>query len=159
MSGASGDPCCSGSVTVSATGEMAEKCPECLGEFEFMMVYEGKPVYINAHDETLEYWSSSKDWEVFISSKGLESEVTEVGCPVDVTTWKYGDRYNSVYSNPGADAPVTVTCTPSSTPTPATPTTTTTTPTPTTTTTTTTMTTTTTTTTTTTATTTNTGRI
>ena len=97
---------------MSATGEVAEKCPECLGEFEFDYVYNGKPKYKNAHGEFLRYWSYSKLWEVSISYKELESADTEVECPGDVTTWIYKDRYNSVYSNPGADAPVNVTCTP-----------------------------------------------
>ena len=104
------ESCCNGgSVTVNATGEMAEKCPECLGEFEVSLGTSGKPVYSNKQGELLMYFNNY--WAVFTGRQyeKFESAVTEADCPADVTTWKYY-KYGS-FSNPGTDAPMTVTCT------------------------------------------------
>ena len=90
-----------------ATGEMAEKCPKCLGEFEFKFVSDGKPVYRNENLKYLMYFTSSETWGV---NSGFESAVTEVGCPVDITRWNYHE-YGDAFSNPGSEAPMTVTCT------------------------------------------------
>ena len=87
---------------------MAEKCPECLGVYEFRWVSStsGKPMYKNGNGDYLMYYSS-ETWEVL---SGFKSADTGVGCPVDVTTWNYVWRYENKYSNPGSDAPMTVTC-------------------------------------------------
>ena len=97
---------------MSATGELAEKCPECLGEFAFdyFSRRSGKPVYKNGYGEILMYFSGSETWAVLLDSTGFQSAVTEVGCPVDITRWNYHE-YGDAFSNPGSEAPMTVTCT------------------------------------------------
>ena len=75
-----------------------------LGEFERQNNSNGKPTFKNAHGKRLS-WTydlfnpDKKHWVV--GFQGLESEVTDVYCPVDVTTWNYR----------GSDVQISVTCT------------------------------------------------
>ena len=75
-------------------GEMAGKCPECLGEFLFSHFdsYRGnKPVYVNTHGIRIEYsvdvvglWSISSN---SLSYHGFLSLGFLLDCPVDVKKW------------------------------------------------------------------------
>ena len=114
--------CCNGgSVTVNATGEMAEKCPHCLGEYEFspylwkkhsnsnLLDASEMPVYTNGQrykdkdtnglDLLIYLLRENGDgyWGFWTKSVGFMSAVTKVNCPADVTTWKYADGYSRIH--------------------------------------------------------------
>ena len=106
--------CCNGgTITVQATGDIAKKCPVCLGDFNYSHHSMGNPVFRNSHDKSLVlgdgfWWIRVRDgYTMDIMSAG-----PSVDCPEDATRWiYYPDGYIIDENRTKIDAPVTVTCT------------------------------------------------